>query len=118
MHGGLPHAAALALLAPMQRPHASAANSLSACTDATACGGGAARGGAPGAPPPPAAALPVVCGGAGGLLLPLRLRVLVGGGPGGVAELTPTEFERLGGKAAHKRWRTSIRLAAGCGPEW
>ncbi|KIY91913.1 hypothetical protein MNEG_16050, partial [Monoraphidium neglectum] len=60
----------------------------------------------------------VTCGGVAGVMVPSKQRILIDAGGGRFGDVGCTEFERLGGKAAHKRWRSSIRLANECGPTW
>lgn len=58
--------------------------------------------------------VPVECGGKYGILLLPKGRILIADpGPEGMREVSPTEFERLGGKGAAKKWRQSIRLRDG-----
>jgi len=62
----------------------------------------------------------VTCGSlAGMMLLPKRI-MLVGAGTPQAKEVSPTEFERLGGKGCNKRWKSSIQLANGscCIGDW
>ncbi|GBF96742.1 hypothetical protein Rsub_09484 [Raphidocelis subcapitata] len=87
---------------------------------------------APAAPGEHESSISVVCGAARGLMLLPRQRVLMpaaqagggggsgGAGAGGAAVVSPTEFERLGGRGSYKHWRTSIRVAEdGCAiGEW
>jgi hypothetical protein len=64
----------------------------------------------------------IVCGGLPGVLLLPQMRVLVSVGARGLREVSPTEFERLGGKGAAKKWRQTIQLQSGRGsgrhPHW
>jgi hypothetical protein len=66
------------------------------------------------APPPTSqqasVRVPVECGTLTGVLLLPHPRVVVGEGTAAGKTVSPTEFERMGGKAASKKWRTSIRL--------
>lgn len=55
----------------------------------------------------------VECGGLLGIMLLPRGRVLIYPGTDAAREVTPTEFEKLGGKGAAKKWRSSIRLKDG-----
>lgn len=55
----------------------------------------------------------VVCGSTHGMLLLPRRRILVTSGPSAMREVSPTEFERIGGKGTAKKWRISIRTADG-----
>lgn len=52
------------------------------------------------------AALPVSCGPVRGVMLLARQRILTSGGAAPLL-VTPTEFERIGGRGACKQWRTS-----------
>jgi hypothetical protein len=64
--------------------------------------------------------VPVECGGMAGLLAVSRLRIIMNPGTASEREVSPTQFERLGGKGASKKWRLSIHVAnsecpvAGC----
>ncbi|KAK9862504.1 hypothetical protein WJX84_009525 [Apatococcus fuscideae] len=49
--------------------------------------------------------LAIMCGTARGTLLTKRARILHEG-----MEISPTEFERVGGRATTKKWKTSVRL--------
>ncbi|GBF96744.1 hypothetical protein Rsub_09486 [Raphidocelis subcapitata] len=60
----------------------------------------------------------VTCGGVAGVLLLPRKRVLLHPGTPAAVEVSPTEFERLGGKATYKRWRSSIRVADASAEAW
>lgn len=55
----------------------------------------------------------VICGGMRGLMTLPEHRILVfqPGAAGAPLEMSPTEFERMGGRGSHKRWRNSIRVA-------
>jgi hypothetical protein len=58
----------------------------------------------------PKAALKVACGDMIGTLLVHRARIVINEGTGNEKEVSPTEFERLGGRSATKKWKQSIRL--------
>jgi len=60
--------------------------------------------------PSDAVHISVECGTLTGVFLVPNPRVLIGVGTASEREVSPTEFERLGGKAASKKWRTSIRI--------
>jgi hypothetical protein len=78
--------------------------------------GSAAADGADGAecsgskPVLPKASLKVACGDMIGTLLVHRARIVINEGTGNEKEVSPTEFERLGGRSATKKWKQSIRL--------
>lgn len=55
----------------------------------------------------------VVCGAIKGVLLLPKRRIIINAGTKGAREVSPTEFERLGGKGSAKKWRLSIRLRSG-----
>jgi hypothetical protein len=88
-----------------------------------ASGGGAAELGGDGAecsgskPVLPQVALKVACGDMIGTLLVHRARIVINEGAGDEKEVSPTEFERLGGRSATKKWKQSIRLVNDDG-EW
>jgi hypothetical protein len=54
--------------------------------------------------------VPVECGGVAGLLAVSRLRIIMNPGTATEREVSPTQFERLGGKGASKKWRLSIHV--------
>ncbi|WIA11615.1 hypothetical protein OEZ85_011719 [Tetradesmus obliquus] len=58
----------------------------------------------------PHAALKVACGDMIGTLLVHRARIVINEGSANPKEVSPTEFERLGGRSATKKWKQSIRL--------
>jgi hypothetical protein len=60
----------------------------------------------------------VRCGAVAGVLLLPRKRVLMHPGTAHATEVSPTEFERLGGKASYKRWRSSIRVNDASAGAW
>ena len=51
----------------------------------------------------------VVCGDLQGVLLLPKRRVLLNAGSPSAFEISPTEFERLGGKGRVKKWRMSVK---------
>ncbi|KAF6257559.1 hypothetical protein COO60DRAFT_1695650 [Scenedesmus sp. NREL 46B-D3] len=57
-------------------------------------------------------ALKVACGDMVGTLLVHRARIVINEGTEDEKEVSPTEFERLGGRSATKKWKQSIRLVA------
>jgi len=59
----------------------------------------------------------VVCGRVSGILLLPKQRIIVNPGCANAREVSPTEFERMGGRASAKKWRLSIKTANGavCG---
>jgi hypothetical protein len=61
----------------------------------------------------PSVSVPVVCGALTGMLLLPRRRILINAGTAGECEVSPTEFERLGGKGRAKKWWMSIRTQDG-----
>ena len=63
------------------------------------------------------ASLPVVCGHMVGVLQVHRGRVILSANTPEEKEVSATEFERLGGRAATKKWRQSIRLIQPDGTE-
>lgn len=63
-----------------------------------------------GHPQLPRISLPVVCGPISGLLHVHKGKILVDIGTPQEREVSATEFERLGGRGATKKWRQSIRL--------
>lgn len=79
----------------------------------------------------PVAHLKVVCGHVSGVLMVHKARIAITGSSSGSGraqaaqqqqqgkekEVSPTEFERLGGRAATKKWKQSIRLIGEDG-EW
>jgi hypothetical protein len=58
----------------------------------------------------PKVSLRVACGDMIGTLLVHRARIVINEGTGDEKEVSPTEFERLGGRSATKKWKQSIRL--------
>jgi len=50
----------------------------------------------------------VVCGDLRGVLLLPKRRILLNAGTLSALEVSPTEFERLGGKGRVKKWRMSV----------
>lgn len=74
-------------------------------TDALASRAGAAAAGSNAASGKVMDRVPVVCGDCKGVLLVKQGRVLYEG-----QEMSPTEFERLGGKASAKKWKNSVRV--------
>jgi hypothetical protein len=69
--------------------------------------------GAPAGDGDAATSVPVVCGALTGVLLLPRRRILINAGTAGECEVSPTEFERLGGKGRAKKWWMSIRTQDG-----
>ena len=104
--GGGAFAAAAATIAAAQAAAAAAAAAASA-------GPGAGAGVGVGAPPFEEAWLPVACGPIQGLMLLRSQRILINAGTPAAALVSPTEFERLGGKGSCKQWRSSIRVVDG-----
>lgn len=64
----------------------------------------------------PLTALPssveVICGDLKGILVLSKGKIFINSGTSKEKEVSPTEFERLGGRAATKKWKQSIRLVA------
>lgn len=58
----------------------------------------------------PVAHLKVACGDMVGTLMVHKARILIYEGTDREKEVSPTEFERLGGRSATKKWKQSIRL--------
>jgi hypothetical protein len=58
----------------------------------------------------PVAHLKVSCGDMVGVLLVHKARIRIYEGTEREKEVSPTEFERLGGRSATKKWKQSIRL--------
>lgn len=65
----------------------------------------------------PVAHLKVACGDMVGTLLVHKARIRINEGTDKEKEVSPTEFERLGGRSATKKWKQSIRLIGEDG-EW
>ena len=63
-------------------------------------------------PPPRAARVPVACGALRGVLLLPEMRIAVHSGTPAAALVSPTEFERLGGRGRVKKWRLSVMRGA------
>lgn len=60
----------------------------------------------------PEAYLKVACGDVVGTLLVHKAKIVMYEGTDREKEVSPTEFERLGGRSATKKWKQSIRLIA------
>lgn len=54
--------------------------------------------------------LQVCCGDMVGVLLVAKGKIALNFGQHNEKEVSPTEFERLGGRSATKKWKQSIRL--------
>lgn len=57
--------------------------------------------------------IPVVCGKLVGLMLLPSKRIVVDAGTPQAREVSPTEFERLGGRGSRKRWRRTVFVIDG-----
>jgi phage terminase small subunit len=88
--------------------HAAAGEEASGDGAAECAGDGAECSG--GKPVLPHVSLRVACGDMIGTLLVHRARIVINEGTGDEKEVSPTEFERLGGRSATKKWKQSIRL--------
>lgn len=57
--------------------------------------------------------VPVVCGSLEGLMLLPSLRIILDAGTPAAREVSPTEFERLGGRGSSKKWRRTVFVLDG-----
>lgn len=78
----------------------------------------AAAGAGGGRPLLPEVSLKVACGEMIGTLLVHRAKIVIHEGSPDEKEVSPTEFERLGGRSATKKWKQSIRLVNEDGEWW
>jgi hypothetical protein len=107
---GLPCGAATSTASPA---HSSQTPPYVDCGDDTeGTGGGSEGGGGAHKVVLPAVNLRVMCGDLVGVLMVDKAKVVMHRGTPQQKEVSPTEFERLGGRSATKKWKQSIRLIA------